>query len=436
MQKSDESIVILGAGLSGLSTAYYLKDGYKIFEKDSTCGGLCRSKSCDGFIFDIAGHILHFKDDTNYKTVSELMNDNLICHSRDSWVYLYECFIRYPFQSNLYGLPDDVRDDCLKGFRSAEGRRSALLCEDGKNFSSWILKMFGSGMSEHFFVPYNEKFWLQPLDSLCADWAKRWIPIPDLKEVEDGANRDIHRSLGYNAKFWYPKKGGIQNLTDSLKDKIKEVNTGCEACRIDLKKKQVFFTNGSHVRYKGLVSTIPLAELCSIIDPLPKDIADAASKLKFISLFNLNIGLKKDLKIKKHWIYYPQSSVPFYRLGISSAFSHSLAPEGQSSLYTEVSYSQENPPDKNKLINEVIKYCSQSFLGFHEEDVSIIDINDVKYAYCVYDHNRQEAVKVIMEYLKDNSLFSKGRYGSWSYLSMEDVMVEAKKTAERMKSRR
>ena len=49
-------IVILGAGLTGLSTAYQLEKqkffDYKIFEKNSTSGGLLRSFKQDGFTFD------------------------------------------------------------------------------------------------------------------------------------------------------------------------------------------------------------------------------------------------------------------------------------------------------------------------------------------------------------------------------------------------
>ena len=42
-------IVILGAGLAGLSTAYHLKKDYEIYEKEGEVGGLCRSKNIDGF---------------------------------------------------------------------------------------------------------------------------------------------------------------------------------------------------------------------------------------------------------------------------------------------------------------------------------------------------------------------------------------------------
>ena len=51
--------LILGAGISGLSASYHLKQkGYEsiIIEKESQIGGLCRSFKINGFTFD---HFIH-----------------------------------------------------------------------------------------------------------------------------------------------------------------------------------------------------------------------------------------------------------------------------------------------------------------------------------------------------------------------------------------
>ncbi|MFH1288587.1 MAG: NAD(P)-binding protein [bacterium] len=54
-------IIILGAGLTGLSAAYHLNTNYHIFEKEDEVGGLCRSHIVNGFSFDYTGHLLFFK---------------------------------------------------------------------------------------------------------------------------------------------------------------------------------------------------------------------------------------------------------------------------------------------------------------------------------------------------------------------------------------
>lgn len=55
-------IVILGAGLAGLSASYHLTRDYQVYEKNNKIGGLCRSRTVDNFIFDYGLHILFPKD--------------------------------------------------------------------------------------------------------------------------------------------------------------------------------------------------------------------------------------------------------------------------------------------------------------------------------------------------------------------------------------
>ena len=76
MKKFSE-IIILGAGLSGLTCAYYLRKTYSIFEKESKVGGLCRSEKIDDFTFDYTGHLLHLKKNENKKLIKELLRKNL-----------------------------------------------------------------------------------------------------------------------------------------------------------------------------------------------------------------------------------------------------------------------------------------------------------------------------------------------------------------------
>ena len=60
-------LTILGAGLSGLSLAYFLQERddieeINIIEKDDDIAGLCRSIRKDGYTYDIGPHILFSKD--------------------------------------------------------------------------------------------------------------------------------------------------------------------------------------------------------------------------------------------------------------------------------------------------------------------------------------------------------------------------------------
>jgi len=79
--KSNKRIIVLGAGVAGLSAAWHLqKNGQDcvIFEKEKEVGGLCRSKQINGFIFDYDGHLLHFRNKYVLALVKRLLKDNIV----------------------------------------------------------------------------------------------------------------------------------------------------------------------------------------------------------------------------------------------------------------------------------------------------------------------------------------------------------------------
>src|SRR5712675_3180756 len=68
------------------------------------------------------------------------------------------------------------------------------------------------GIARHFMVPYNEKLLGVSLEELRPEYAERFIPRPSLEDVVKGALGFSRESLGYNAKFVYPREGGISAL--------------------------------------------------------------------------------------------------------------------------------------------------------------------------------------------------------------------------------
>src|SRR5881396_2751848 len=55
-------VVILGAGLTGLSAAYHLGAPSLVIEREAEVGGLARTHIDNGFTLDCTGHLLHLKD--------------------------------------------------------------------------------------------------------------------------------------------------------------------------------------------------------------------------------------------------------------------------------------------------------------------------------------------------------------------------------------
>ena len=56
---------------------------------------------------------------------------------------------------------------------------------------------------------------------------------------------------------------------------------------------------------------------------------------------------------------------------------------------------------------------------------------DIKCAYVIYDKNRKKLVEQITNYLRENDIYTIGRYGSWEYSGMEDAMLQGSNTAKK-----
>ena len=224
---------IIGAGCAGLSAAFHLKNReYRIFEREDRPGGLCRTERQGGYFFDYGGHLLHFKDQKIKTWIRRLLRDNLLENVRRANILSKNVITDYPFQANTYGLPPTVVRDCIVGFVDAL-LRAEKHSKPPAGFRDWILHNFGSGIARHFMFPFNEKFWQVPLDQITTEWLDWSVPRPSLQEVVNGALGIQDSKFGYNASFFYPKKGGIEVLARALARKVKNIELNQEVVEVN-----------------------------------------------------------------------------------------------------------------------------------------------------------------------------------------------------------
>ena len=418
-------IFILGAGLAGLSAAWHLKDSpvdFHVFEKDEDAGGLCRSKNISGFTFDLDGHLLHFRYDWTRKFVEGALGLKLKKHQRSSFIKHSNRYIPYPFQANFFKLPQDIARSCLNGLIEAENNP----VNKYSDFKNWLYSSFGNGIARHFMEPYNEKFWTVPLSNITCEWLDGFIPVLKSEDIIKNKKNGF-KSIGYNAHFYYPESGGIQELASALQKGITgKISTNHKATKIDLKNKRITFNDKEPVSYDKLLSTVPLPELKNIIKNLPPKITFLIDLLNYNSILVFNIGLKSKPHSDKHWIYFHQKKNKYFRVGFYSSFSKGLTPNGSGSMYAEISYPKGSVLNIDVLKDEIIKDLVREKIINSASDVACFDVVDIKYGYPIYDSNRQKAVSGILKFLSDNNIYSIGRYGSWRYMTMEDALLDGK----------
>jgi len=428
-------ILIAGAGLAGLSTAFHLGDDARIIEREERPGGLCRTEKIGSYRFDYGGHLLHLRSDYVEGLAKELVGDSLKLFKRKSSIYSNGVTTPYPFQANTHGLPPEVARDCVVGFVNAliEREKGA---EAPDNFRDWILHSFGEGFAGHFFFPFNEKFFKRDLSEITDEWVSWSIPRPDLKEVVDGALGVQKSDFGYNVEFYYPE-GGIEELPRALAGSIHGgIETGVGLCEVRPLEKVAVLSTGEEVKYDRLVSTVPLDRLLSMLTGVPEEIAGAADKLSVLSVVCVNLGISGPPLTDMHWIYVPGRDYPFHRIGVYSNFlPHG---DGRNSLYLEITCPG---PVGEKLSGKCGEDASRAAAVFRDTPFfdngkNSIDVDEtfiIKHGYVVYDRFRRDHLPGIIDWLREHGIELCGRYARWEYSTMEDAILEGKEIAERTK---
>ena len=419
--------LILGGGLTGLSTAYHLErlgqTDYLVTEREAAPGGLCASRTVSGFTFDYSGHLLHLHTPYGKKLVKKLLKTNLARVKREAWIYTGAARVPFPFQANLFALPPARRQACVDGLLQAAARPK----KEPKNFEEWCLNAFGPGVYEQFMRPYNTKLWGRAPKELTCDWCGPFVPLPAPQEIRKSARKPAKKAYGYNAYFYYPKTGGCGALVNALAERVTNLRLSAPVTRVNLKKKTAV-VGGETVSFDRLVNTLPLPEFLRLLEG-EAALKKLADKLVHTSVAVYNLAVKGGPGKPFSWIYCPDEQDPFYRVGLQSSFSPHNAPKNTSSFYIEL---PGDTPRTKTAEKRIWKALVQKGIISKYDEVLFSFWQTLPYAYAVYDKRRSRAVHQALGALAGRGCLCAGRYGRWEYSFMESSLLQGLETAEKL----
>lgn len=419
-------IGILGGGISGLSLGYFLKGkkNFEVLEQDRECGGLCRSVVEQGFTFDVAGgHIIFSRDREIADAMLKILGKNFVKNRRNTKIFYNGRLVKYPFENGLADLPPEENKECLETFLNNDFKKNP------ENFKEWIYFTFGKGIAEKYLIPYNEKIWKTPAEEMNLGWVADRVPKPPAEDIIKSSKGIETEGYLHQLYFYYPLNGGMQALTDSIADSLKEsIKTDFKIKSIRKNKNKWLVSNGVEtLEYDKLVSTMPIFDLVNSLENVPAEVKKAVSNLKYNSVLVLMLGLDYDNKSDLSWLYFPQKELAFHRIIFQGNYSPNAAPKGKSSIMVEMTYRKGDEIAKmsdGEIYSLVMPQLQK--IGMADKDkISYKKICRSKYGYVIYTLEYAKNMKVIEDYFNKIGIHLLGRFSEFKYLNMDACMRSA-----------
>lgn len=450
MSNKKSDILILGGGLTGLSAGCALARagfGVKVYESDSSVGGLSKTIERNGFRFDLGGHRFFTKDKRIDDFVKDLMGDELVSVARKSKIFMRDRYFDYPLKpfNAVFGLGVPTTVKILSDY-GVEKIRGLAKTAEIVSLEDWVVSNFGRTMFDIYFKEYSEKVWGIGCGRISAEWVSQRIRGLSLaKAVKNAFFRLNGRDLPTLAdRFLYPRLG-IGRISDRLREEIERENEVFTDTRVE----RIFHSgsgiDGIRVSDPGhseviegeeLVSSMPITTLVHMLHPSPPGgVLRAASRLRFRDLVVVALMVNRKRVTDQTWIYIPEQKIPFGRIHEPTNWSEKMAPEGKTVLVMEFFSFKGDAIWKERderLVDIAVEGVEN--LGFvKRREVTGGVVARVPKAYPLFEVGYKELCDELYDYLaRFNNLHVAGRGGMFRYYNMDHAIESGIDTAEKI----
>ena len=413
--------LVVGAGVSGLAFAAALGDAdFVLVDAADEVGGYCRTVHRDGFVWDYAGHFFHFRHPEIEDWLIRRIGPSRVRKvARRSKVLYKGRLIDFPFQHHIHQLAQDEFIDCLNGL----GTRDTAEPQD---FEQLLRARYGAAIAEKFLVPYNEKLYADRPRSpwTSTPWAgssrtPTWTRILAGHEAAGTAEVQRHLHLSARAAPSSTSRPWPAPSVPPGRILLEEPLAG------DRRAPPGRPHHATHyrVRAAGLLG--------AAAEPAPPSPGCPTIPAVFtwnkVLVFNLGFDRKGPSDV--HWIYYPD------RDGAStgSASTTTSSPSDRMSLYVEIGCLPTSRSPGRRRRDPRARAGGPGARGHRRPTTSwwrrTTSVLDPAYVHIT----RASLADAAAQRGRAAPLAAStriGRYGGWTYCSIEDNIVEARALAQ------
>lgn len=268
---SNAPVLIVGGGLTGLTTGYLLaRAGIPclLVEKEDRTGGLCRSFTLDGILFDLGPHVLFVDRETpagrftrdilsGMEVLSRRFAFSIRAGGRDWRFPNHFDFLRYPFRYKKEALAALLR----RRPAPPSGPVSAEFELSEKSGPGLYDLLFKDLFLKKTLLPPSElhHHWLARVDRTIDNALEPFVPGSRL-----GVLRRVMKKL--SETYYYPK-GGLQAFVDRIREGCVEaggeIALNCADIRLETENGRVVLAHldGAATPVSDVVWTAPVGAL-------------------------------------------------------------------------------------------------------------------------------------------------------------------------------
>ena len=435
-------ILIAGCGPCGIGAALTLEESggpgrpapkYLIVDPSPVAGGWASSRQTpEGFTFDFGGHVLF--PHKYYPKFVELLDSlplDWVASVPMRGVSLDGRFLPYPAQRNLQRLHPAKLAAALvsllvRRIRSFEVGRK--LEEPGADLESYLLKQFGEYLTSTLMGPLNSKMWAHATSTLSNQWVMLRSGSKQ-RNVADVSLRQTIRNVltqqdtpGWTSDTFvtYPAQGGSGAIWSAIAARIPAEKTllGQGIRSIALAERVATLDNGERIRYKHLISSMPLDTLLRSITGRP-DLHAQASRFIFARSRLFGFGIRGQVAEKYeglHSFHVPDADQPFWRVTFPASVSPGTVPEGNFSVLCEVSEPASQAAQELGDLERRVEAGLRK-LGILGESQPIVSRfhQTIEHGYPVPFLGRDLLLNEVQSELEPEGIYSRGRFGAWKY---------------------
>lgn len=419
-----QKIAIIGAGISGLSAAHFLKNRYDVtlFEKDNKPGGLIKCRRVNGSLFHTCGgHVFNSKrqDVLDWFWSKFSREEEFYKTNRNSCVFidknstsLEHDDIPYPIENHIYFFNDKVQKsfyedleeiDRVKGFNAK--------FTDYENFGDFLRWRFGKTLYNIYFEPYNKKIWRRNLTSIPMSWMEGKLPMPTTQEMRNNNINKVKEKTFVHSTFWYEKMNGSQYIADRLAKGLNiKYNTNIDKLQYFDGKWFIENTEFDKIIFCGNIK-----DMIRIIKGI--DLSVFYSSIEALEYHGTTTVFCEIDSNPYSWIYQPSRRHESHRMICTGNFSPSnndisVTRRGRITATLEFTdyISKEDILENLKYIPLNPQYLD------HEYN---------QYTYPIQDINTRSIIIDLKQTLAKYGFFFTGRFADWEYYNMDVAIGSA-----------